>query len=91
MAKEKCVYETVEQAVQEALEDIFQLDLSNGSYLYELGKVKEAFNIGTVTVDDFEEVTEEYVEEAKQKLLKALKPFLNSSYNISKAIHILER
>lgn len=35
----------------------------DGTYLYWLTRVKEAFAIGTMSLDDFVEVDEEFVEE----------------------------
>ena len=44
----------------------------DGTYLYYLTRVKEAFNIGTMTLEDFVEIDEELVEE----LYEAIKPYI---------------
>ncbi|MEK4907456.1 hypothetical protein [Niallia sp. FSL M8-0099] len=45
----------------------------DGTYLYYLTRVKSAFALGTMTLDDFEEVNYELVEE----IFKEIKPYLN--------------
>lgn len=45
----------------------------DGTYLYYLTRVKSAFALGTMILDDFEEVNYELVEE----IFKEIKPYLN--------------
>ncbi|MGD6876938.1 hypothetical protein [Bacillus infantis] len=41
--------------LMEVLSDYFQLNEREGSYTYELTRVKSAFSVGTMTMEDFEE------------------------------------
>lgn len=41
------------------------------SYTYELTRVKSAFEIGTMTVDDFEEWNEENISDLAEYILKS--------------------
>ncbi|MED2940675.1 hypothetical protein [Cytobacillus horneckiae] len=52
MTKEKLV---------EILTDYFGLNNPDGSYTYELTRVKSAFSVGTMSFDDFEEFGEEQI------------------------------
>lgn len=47
----------------DVLTDYFGLNNSDGSYTYELTRVKEAFSVGTMTMDDFQEFDEEQIED----------------------------
>ena len=40
-----------------------------GTYLYHLTRVKEAFSVGTMTLEDFEEVDEDFLEEVYEAIL----------------------
>ena len=42
----------------------------DGTYLYRLNRVKSAFHVGTITLDDFVEVDDEFLNE----VFKAIKP-----------------
>ena len=42
----------------------------DGTYLYQLNRVKSAFHVGTMTLDDFVEVDDEFLNE----VFKAIKP-----------------
>lgn len=53
---------TMENLV-EVLTDYFGLNNSDGTYTYELDRVKEAFSVGTMTMDDFVEWDEENIDE----------------------------
>ncbi len=66
--------------MSERLEDIKQVianelgltdSWKDGTYLYYLTRTKSAFSVGTVTLDDFEEIDEELLE----SLFNAIKPF----------------
>jgi hypothetical protein len=48
---------------------------NDGSYLYHLTRCKSAFGIGTVTVQDFEEVDYSFVEEIADMLLEKLRSY----------------
>jgi len=45
---------------------------SDGTYLYNLTRVKSAFGIGTMTLDDFVEIDDELTYE----IYEAIKPYL---------------
>lgn len=44
----------------------------DGTYLYHLTRVKEAFHVGTMSLDDFVEVDEELVDE----IFEAIQPLI---------------
>lgn len=56
-------------AVMQALNKYFVI---GDSYTYELNRVKEAFYVGTMTLDDFEEWNEDNVSELCDYLMKEL-------------------
>ena len=49
----------------DALKDILMqyFDINNDTYCYNLTRVKSAFDVGTMTLEDFEEFTEETVDD----------------------------
>lgn len=51
------------EKVFQALLEYFCFNGEDGTYAYNLTRVKEGFVYGTVTIDDFEEFTEEQMEE----------------------------
>lgn len=53
----------MKEKVLQALLDYFCFNDEDGTYAYNLTRVKEGFAYGTVTLDDFEEFTEEQMEE----------------------------
>lgn len=57
------------EALMQALSKFFTI---GDSYTYELNRVKEAFYIGTMTLDDFEEWNEDNVSELCDYLMKKL-------------------
>ena len=56
-------------AVKQALNKYFSI---GDSYTYELSRVKEAFYVGTMTLDDFEEWNEDNVSDLCDYLMKEL-------------------
>lgn len=58
------------ETVKEILDDYF--DIATDTYAYNLTRVKSAFNVGTVTLDDFEEFTEETTRDLAEYILKKL-------------------
>ena len=42
----------------------------DGTYFYNLTRTKTAFNVGTVTIDDFEEMEYEQIEELADIIMK---------------------
>mgnify|MGYP001278379686 CR=1 FL=1 len=57
------------------------IDTGN-SYTYQLIRTKEAFQYGTVTLDDFIEWDDDAVEELSNDIMKALQPKLNKNQEI---------
>lgn len=43
------------------LYDFFDFNSKDGTYVYNLTRVKEAFGLGTMTLDDFEEIDDEFI------------------------------
>lgn len=70
---------TLEDKIRDALAG--QLGLSDewkdGTYLYNLTRCKSAFSVGTMTMDDFEEVDEELLEETLDAVMDVI---LNHSF-----------
>ena len=52
------------------------------TYTYELKRVKSAFEVGTMSLEDFEEWTEENVEDLAETIVDALQPQLNENQQI---------
>ena len=57
------------------LEDYFGFSdqWHDGTYFYNLNRVKEAFNIGTMTTDDFTEMEYEQIEELADLIIEGFK------------------
>ena len=55
-------------------------DIPNDTYAYNLIRVKSAFNVGTMSLDDFEEFTEETVDDIVQYIIDELKDLLYKLY-----------
>jgi hypothetical protein len=55
--------ELTKENLFEVLVDFFGLNDNDGTYVYDLTRVKEAFSVGTMSLEDFEEFTEERVDE----------------------------
>jgi hypothetical protein len=60
-----------EQKLTELLADFFGIGSPDGSYHYTLKRVKEAFGLGTMGLDDFEEYDEEAVADIVEHLIAA--------------------
>jgi uncharacterized membrane protein len=54
----------------EKLEDYFGFNGSDGTYFYWLTRVKEAFHVGTMTLDDFVEIDGDFVDELADFILE---------------------
>ena len=57
-------------SLQRILNEYF--DISNDTYAYNLTRVKSAFEIGTMTFDDFEEFTEDTTRDLAEYIIKNL-------------------
>lgn len=62
------------EKVLQALLEYFCFNGADGTYAYFLTRVKEAFAYGTVTIDDFEEFTEEQMKELADLIVERCKP-----------------
>lgn len=49
------------EQIAQKLFDYFCFNTKDGTYIYNLTRVKSAFNIGTMTLDDFEEIDEDFI------------------------------
>ena len=56
----------------EKLFDYFCFNTKDGTYIYNLTRVKEAFHVGTMTLDDFEEIDEEFIYELADFILEIM-------------------
>lgn len=56
--------------------------LLDDTYTYELTRVKSAFEFGTMSLDDFEEWSEENVDDLAKAVVDALQPQLNDNQQI---------
>lgn len=56
----------------EILSSYFGLYTHDGTYTYELTRVKEAFDLGTMSLDDFEEIDEEWVRDLVDHIFQIL-------------------
>lgn len=67
--------ETIAEVISQhiALED---------TYTYELKRAKAAFEVGTMSLEDFEEWTEENVDDLAKEIVEALQPQLNPNQQI---------
>lgn len=53
------------------------------TYTYELKRVKSAFEVGTMSLEDFEEWTEENVDDLAKAIVDVLQPQLNEQQQIA--------
>lgn len=67
--------ETIAEVISQhiALED---------TYTYELKRAKSSFEVGTMSLDDFEEWTEENVDDLAKSIVDALQPQLNENQKL---------
>ena len=47
----------------------FDINSKDGTYVYNLTRVKEAFGYGTMTIDDFEEIDSIFIDELADFIL----------------------
>lgn len=52
------------------------------TYTYELKRVKAAFDVGTMSLEDFEEWTEKNVDDLAKSIVEALQPQLNENQQV---------
>lgn len=66
---------TIEQKIDEIINKQFSIDSKYGSYIYHLTRAKEAFEVGTMTFDDFTEIEhgDEWLDQLRAEIKKLLK------------------
>lgn len=66
----------IEEKVKYEIANVLGLtdEWQDGTYLYWLTRVKEAFNIGTMTLDDFVEIDKGFIDE----IYEVIKPFVEA-------------
>jgi len=60
------------EKLNKLLSDYFGLNSAVGTYTYKLTRCKTAFEVGTITLDDFEEIDETDVEDLAEFLIEKL-------------------
>lgn len=63
------IQETKIENLAQKLLDYFGFNDIDGTYIYNLTRVKSAFHIGTMTLDDFEEIDEEFIYELAEYIV----------------------
>jgi len=66
----------IKAQVVEKLDEHFGLNYPDGTYYYCLTRCKSAFNVGTMTFDDFHEIDEEFTAELADLFIEMAKPLL---------------
>lgn len=69
----------LKEKISEAISTHISLD---DTYTYELTRVKTAFEVGTMSLEDFEEWTDENVDDLAKSIVDALQPQLNDDQKI---------
>jgi len=57
----------------EKLYNYFGFNSKDGTYIYNLTRVKSAFNVGTMTLDDFEEIDDDFIYGLADFILEIIK------------------
>ncbi len=70
---------SLKEKISEAIRKHVSLD---DTYTYELTRTKEAFEVGTMDLEDFEEWTDENVDDLTETIVDALQPQLNPNQQI---------
>ena len=55
--------------IADKLNEFFDVNAKDGTYVYNLMRVKSAFGLGTMTVDDFEEIDSVFINELADFIL----------------------
>jgi hypothetical protein len=61
----------------------------DGTYLYHLTRVKEAFHVGTMTLDDFVEVDEEFLNEVFESIKPVIEELQQENEKLRKQLSML--
>lgn len=78
--------EIKEQVRQEIDNDILGHDGKDGTYIYCLTRVKEAFHYGTMTLDDWVEVDEEFTDQFVELFAKHYAPLVSQLEEAQKTL-----
>ena len=70
---------SLKEKIAEAISEHISLD---DTYTYQLARVKSAFEVGTMSLEDFEEWSEENVYDLAKSIVDALQPQLNENQKI---------
>lgn len=65
--------EELKEKLRQKLYDYLGFDGKDGTYLHWLTRVKEAYAVGTMTLDDFVEVDETFIDEIVELVEEVLK------------------
>lgn len=61
------------EKILDVLNDWFGVDTPDGTYTYMLTRCKEAFSVGTMTLDDFVEISEEDINDLADYIVKNIR------------------
>lgn len=78
--------ETEEQRLRDKIDSIIGHDGVDGTHIYYLTRVKEAFHVGTMTLDDFVEVDEEFTEQFVELFKNEYKKLIDENDQLRKAL-----
>ena len=69
--------------LKEKISEVISTHISlDDTYTYELTRVKSAFEVGTISLEDFEEWSEKNVDDLAEAIVCALQPQLNDNQKI---------
>ena len=70
-------------SLKETIAEVISKHVSlEDTYTYELKRAKAAFQVGTMSLEDFEEWTDENVDDLAKEIVDALQPQLNENQQI---------
>lgn len=75
-----------EQQLRDKINSIIGHDGVDGTYIYCLTRVKEAFYVGTMTLDDFVEVDEEFTDQFVELFKDEAKKLIHENDRLRKAM-----
>lgn len=83
-------HEQVKQGLRESIDKTLGHSGVDGTYYYVLKRVKAAFRVGTMSLDDFHEVDESFTEELVEEIyMDVVGSMLNKKNNITQALQLL--
>lgn len=80
--------EDLRNSIRSVVENHLELSQNHtdGSYLYQLTRVKSGFSVGTVTIDDFQEISLDFSSDIVDDIVKAIEKELQLRQNYSPLI-----